>query len=158
MIDLVVPVLAVTGLAPLGILAASVVFIIVAIVWLRWHAFFALMFAAVLAGLLAAWSGIGAFGGSTETVEAVMVEMGMMAGKVGFVIAMAAVIGVCLMESGAADRIVRTFLRVFGEKRAGWAMMFSGFVLSVPVFFDTVFLVVSGKFSKKAGHGRWFGE
>jgi GntP family gluconate:H+ symporter len=46
------------------------------------------------------------------------------------------------MDSGAADRIVRSFLRVLGEKRASVALMGSGFVLSVPVFFDTVFYLL----------------
>jgi GntP family gluconate:H+ symporter len=58
------------------------------------------------------------------------------------VIALAAVIGEALMRSGAADRIVRSFLAVLGEKRAGTAMMSSGFVLSVPVFFDTAFYLL----------------
>ena len=46
------------------------------------------------------------------------------------------------MASGAADRIVQSFLKVLGEKRSSWALMGSGFVLSVPVFFDTVFYLL----------------
>jgi gluconate:H+ symporter, GntP family len=55
---------------------------------------------------------------------------------------MAAVIGKCMLDSGAADRIVRAFLRLFGEKRSAMALMGSGFVLAVPVFFDTVFYLL----------------
>ena len=65
-----------------------------------------------------------------------------MAGKIGIVIALAAVIGQCLMESGAADRITRTLLNIFGEKRANWALLLSGYCLSIPVFFDTVFFLL----------------
>ena len=46
------------------------------------------------------------------------------------------------MRSGAADRIVMAFLSILGVKRAPWALMSSGFVLSVPVFFDTVFYLL----------------
>ena len=46
------------------------------------------------------------------------------------------------MDSGAADQIVRRFMKLFGEKRAGWALMASGFLLSIPVFFDTVFFLL----------------
>jgi len=46
------------------------------------------------------------------------------------------------MDSGAADRIVRAFLKTLGEKNASWALMGSGFVLSIPVFFDTVFYLL----------------
>jgi GntP family gluconate:H+ symporter len=47
-----------------------------------------------------------------------------------------------MMDSGAADRIVRAFLSVLGEKRSSTALMASGFVLSIPVFFDTVFYLL----------------
>jgi gluconate:H+ symporter, GntP family len=47
-----------------------------------------------------------------------------------------------MMESGAADRIVRAFLSLLGEKRASFALMGSGYVLAMPVFFDTVFYLL----------------
>ena len=67
---------------------------------------------------------------------------GATAGAIGIVIALAAVIGEAMMRSGAADRIVRAFLAVLGEERGATAMMSSGFVLSVPVFFDTAFYLL----------------
>jgi GntP family gluconate:H+ symporter len=62
--------------------------------------------------------------------------------SIGILIAMAAIIGACLLESGAADRIVRTVLRWFGEAGAPAAFVLSGFVLGIPVFFDTVFYLM----------------
>lgn len=47
-----------------------------------------------------------------------------------------------MLDSGAADRIVRAFLNVLGEKRSPIALLGSGFVLAVPVFFDTVFYLL----------------
>jgi GntP family gluconate:H+ symporter len=61
---------------------------------------------------------------------------------IGLSIALATVIGAALMESGAADRIVRSLTRLFGERRAALAMAASGYLLGVPVFFDTVFLLL----------------
>ncbi|MCR9291506.1 MAG: GntP family permease [bacterium] len=61
---------------------------------------------------------------------------------IGVLIAMAAIIGKCMLVSGAADRIVQSSLKALGEKRAALAMMLSGFVLSIPVFFDTVFYLL----------------
>ena len=55
---------------------------------------------------------------------------------------MASVIGVALMESGAADKIIRRFIAVLGEARAAFALMACGFVLAIPVFFDTVFFLL----------------
>lgn len=67
---------------------------------------------------------------------------GSTAGKIGILIAMAAIIGKCLLDSGAADRIIRTTLKWFGERAAPAAFMTSGFFLGVPVFFDTVFYLM----------------
>ena len=63
-------------------------------------------------------------------------------GKIGILIAMASIIGKCMLDSGSADRIVRTVLRRLGQKNAGVAFMGSGFLLSIPVFFDTVFYLM----------------
>ncbi len=67
---------------------------------------------------------------------------GSMCGKVGIIIAMAGIIGKCLLDSGAADRIVRTTLKWFGERGAPASFMISGFFLGIPVFFDTVFYLM----------------
>jgi len=128
---------------PFFVLAASVVFVAAAIVAFRVHAFFALMLAAMFAGALSE-SLPGAGGGShfVDAIELPMREFGATAGKIAWVIALAALIGTCLMESGAADKIVRSLLRVLGERRAAWALLICGFALGIPVFFDTVFFLL----------------
>lgn len=127
--------------APLAILVVSVLFIIGAIAWGKLHPFFALIFAALLVGLLTAAAAPGAVE-LGKVVESVMTELGSSAGKIAFTIAVAAVLGLALMESGAAERIVRSFVAVLGEKRAEWALLASGFILSIPVFFDTAFFLL----------------
>jgi len=102
---------------------------------LRIHAFLALITAALVVSLLAP-------GEMAEKIGRVAEAFGSTAGKIGIVIAMAAVIGRCLIDSGAADRVVRMFMRLLGEKRAPISLMTSGFVLSVPVFFDTAFYLL----------------
>jgi GntP family gluconate:H+ symporter len=80
---------------------------------------------------------------SKKTVgERVALAFGTTCGKVGILIALAAIIGKCLLDSGAADRIVRAALGVTGERGAPFAFMGSGFFLGVPVFFDTVFYLM----------------
>ena len=69
-------------------------------------------------------------------------EFGNTAGKIGILIALASIIGQCLMESGAARVIVDRLLKVTGPKRAPEAMAASSFVLGIPVFFDTVFYLM----------------
>jgi GntP family gluconate:H+ symporter len=47
-----------------------------------------------------------------------------------------------MMDSGAASRIVQALLGLLGEKRASAALASSGFLLAIPVFFDTVFYLL----------------
>ncbi len=120
---------------PLVILGIGLVTVVGMIIVLRVNAFLALITAAMLVSLLAP-------GALHDKIARVAMEFGKSAGNIGIVIAMAAIIGKCLMDSGAADRIVRSFLRVLGEKRSAEALTGASFVLAVPVFFDTVFYLM----------------
>jgi len=120
---------------PLIILAVGISIVLGMIVVLRINAFLALITAAVVVSLLAP-------GPFADRITRVAGAFGETAGKIGVVIALAAVIGRCLIDSGAADRIVRMFVNLLGEKRAPVSLMTSGFVLSIPVFFDTVFYLL----------------
>jgi GntP family gluconate:H+ symporter len=110
------------------------------IILLRVNAFLALLAAALVVSFMA--GSADSAKGVTDPVVRVVEAFAATTGAIGIVIALAAVIGEALMRSGAADRIVRTFLAVLGEKRSATAMMSSGFVLSVPVFFDTAFYLL----------------
>lgn len=62
---------------------------------------------------------------------------------IGVPILMAALIGKSLMDSGAAERIVRAFLARTGEDRSEVALLGSSYVLSIPVFVDNVFYLLA---------------
>ncbi len=62
--------------------------------------------------------------------------------KIGLPITMAAIIGTCLLESGAARQLVVSLTRCFGPNRIAPALTVSGFLLGVPVYFDTVFYLL----------------
>jgi len=109
--------------------------VILMITVLKMNAFIALITSAIIVSLLAP-------GDLGEKISRVATEFGNTAAGIGIVIALAVVIGKCMMDSGAADRIVRGFLSLLGEKRSSTALMASGFVLSIPVFFDTVFYLL----------------
>jgi GntP family gluconate:H+ symporter len=123
------------SLHPLIILVVGIVTVVLMITLLRMNAFVALITAALVVSMLAP-------GDLAGKIGRVATAFGNTAGSIGIVIALAVVIGKCMMDSGAADRIVRGFLSLLGEKRSSTALMASGFVLSVPVFFDTVFYLL----------------
>ena len=80
--------------------------------------------------------------GAVQALELTTREFGTTAASIGLVIVLAAIIGQCLLESGAADKITRRLLAFLGEKRAPLALLSSGYFLSIPVFFDTVFFLL----------------
>jgi GntP family gluconate:H+ symporter len=120
---------------PLIPLAIGVVTVIGMIMVLRINAFIALITAAIVVSLMAP-------GEASLKISRVAEGFGTAAGNIGIVIGLAAVIGECMMVSGAADRIVLFFLRLLGKERAPWALLISGYILAVPVFFDTVFYLL----------------
>ncbi len=119
----------------------ATLFVAVAIGAFRLHPFLALLAGAVLAGSLTPGPGSAA-----ERVLAALDEsaadFGQVVGAIGIAIALAAIIGDCLLRSGAADRIAGALLRAFGERRAAWALAAAAWALSIPVFFDTVFFLL----------------
>ncbi len=72
-------------------------------------------------------------------------------GNIALIIAMAAVIGRCLLDSGGARRVVDSLIRLFGIRGTPFAFAASAFTLGVPVYFDTVFylLMPLGKAMRK---------
>ena len=123
-------------LSPLTILAIAIAVVFVLILRLRINAFIALITAATTVGLLSPNVGL------EKVMPSVAQEFGGVCASIAIVIGLAALIGQCLMESGAADKIVRVFVRALGESRASLSLLTSGYVLSVPVFFDTVFYLL----------------
>ncbi len=140
---------------PFLLLFIGVAVVIGSIVWLRLHAFVALFAAAIVVSTLT----------PRENIESAVRAQGRPAAEataraneslgaklsnkfastctnLGVLIAMASIVGACLLASGGADRIVRSTLNLFGEKRSPVVFATSGLVLGVPVFFDTVFLLL----------------
>jgi len=143
------------------ILLIAIAVVLGGILLLRLHAFVALLLAALVVAMLTPtyalreyakeqvskrktpWSEKTAeeFVESTAP-ERVAAAFGKTCGAIGILIAMASIIGKCLLDSGSADRIVRSTLRLSGEGRAPLAFVGSSFLLGIPVFFDTVFYLM----------------
>lgn len=140
---------------PLIIVVIAIIVVVGGILWLRLHAFVALLLAAFVVALITPGSAIEQFalgmGQSAEEARQ-LAEMGIgeriarafgnTTAQIGILIAMAAIIGKCLLESGGAERIVRSILKVTGVEKSPYAYACSSFFLAIPVFFDTVFYLM----------------
>ncbi|WP_168565996.1 GntP family permease [Crateriforma spongiae] len=124
---------------PMILVGVGIVAVLGMIIGLKLNAFLALIISAIIVSLLVGFQYDQDMGARMAKVVS---AFGDSAGGVGIVIAMAAIIGKCMLDSGAADRIVRAAIRITGERKASIGLMISGFILAVPVFFDTVFYLL----------------
>ena len=146
-------------MSPVLLLLIGMAVVLGGVLGLRLHAFLALILAALCISVLTPKSALEDFAQDQVAAQKmtqkqadkfpnqnaaarVASEFGDGCRKVGILIAMAAIIGKCLLDSGAALRIVQSILALFGAARAQLAFLFSGFLLAIPVFFDTVFYLL----------------
>lgn len=106
------------------------------IIFTRMHAFPSLIISAILISILSGF----ALPDSISTVTAGF--GGTMAG-IGIVIGFGCIMGIFLEKSGAAKRMALSVLKIVGVKRADVVLGLTGFVVSIPVFCDSGFVILS---------------
>ena len=129
------------------LLGFSILFIVVATTQLKLHPFLALLITAFGFGILSGMP-------LAELVDSVNSGFGSTIGSIGIVILAGSIIGTFLEKSGAASRLASSILRLAGEKNVPLAMGGVGFVISIPVFCDSAFVLLSSlmkALSAKAG-------
>ena len=119
------------------LLVAAVAFIIVATAKLDLHAFLALLLAAYGTGLAAGLD-------PAEVASLVTDGFGGVLGYIGIVILAGTIIGTALERSGAAIVIAETILDYVGEEHTTEVMAITGSFVSIPVFCDSGFVILSG--------------
>jgi len=118
------------------LLILAIAFIVLATTQLRLHPFLALLVAAFGFGLLAGMP-------ASEVVKAVNEGFGGTIGSIGIVILAGSIIGTFLERSGGALKIAEKALRITGERHVPAAMGAVGWVVSLPVFCDSGFVILS---------------
>lgn len=119
------------------IILMGVAFIVLASTRLKLHPFLSLLIAAFGVGIAAGLP-------LDEVVKAVNGGFGNLMGYIGIVIVAGTIIGKILEKSGAALRLAEVVLRVLGEKKPQLAMSLIGAIVSIPVFCDSAFVILSG--------------
>jgi GntP family gluconate:H+ symporter len=125
----------------------SIVLIVLLTVKWKVHPFLALLLTAILYGFAA---GVLA----KDLVAAVNTGFGETLGKIGIIIVLGCVIGAFLENSGGAYSLAEKVLNLIGRRRVPTAMGIMGYVVSIPVFADSGFLLLSPlnkSLSKRAG-------
>lgn len=122
-------------MSPLLVLLIVLLLLILSVSRWKWHPFIALILAAMALGLC---SGLG---GKT-TIDLLAQGFGNTMKWIAIVVILGAFIGEVLRKTGGALRIAGSVLRLFGAKRLPWAMGFTGYLVSIPVFVDVAYIVL----------------
>lgn len=129
------------------LLIVLLAFIIIGTARFKIHPFFTLLISAVSMGL---FLGMGA----ENTLGTVMDGFGKTLSGIGIIIALGATIGAFLEKSGATSVLAKSLLKMVGLDKSLLAMNLTGFVVSIPVFCDSGFIILSSlnkALSKKSG-------
>jgi GntP family gluconate:H+ symporter len=131
----------------LVLLVIVLVFVIIATAKFKMHPFISLMISAIFVGLA---SGIDAI----TVIKKISEGFGNTLSSIGIIIALGAIIGAYLEKSGGTKVLANSLLKKIGEKRAPLAMNLTGLIVSIPVFCDSGFVILSSlnkALSKRTG-------
>lgn len=117
------------------IVLISIGILVLLITQFKVNAFLAFLIISILAGLLL---GIDA-GQITSSIQK---GIGDMLGSLVIVIVGGAMLGKLVAESGGAQRIATGMMYLFGERYIQWALMATGFIIGIPLFYNVGFVLV----------------
>lgn len=117
-------------------LLLAIAFIVISTAKFKLHPFLALIIAAIGYGLCAGMP-------FADIVKSVNNGFGNTVGSIGIVIIAGCIIGTFLEESGGAYVMARSVMKVVGEKRVPLAMLILGYFISIPVYADSGFVILT---------------
>ncbi|TAH04089.1 MAG: gluconate transporter [Sphingobacteriales bacterium] len=117
------------------VILACIILLILLITWAKFNPFLAFLIVSLLAGW---WLGI-PLDALTKSVKK---GIGDMLGELFIIIGVGAMLGKLVAETGAAQRISQTLINWFGQKYIRWAMMVTGFIVGIPLFYNVGFVLL----------------
>lgn len=119
----------------IGSVLAGISLLLILILKFRIQAFLSLLIASIVVGVLAGMEPEG-------IIQTIQKGMGSTLGFVATVVGLGAMFGAILEYSGGAEALAQHLLSKFGEARAHYAMILTGFIIAIPVFFDVAFIIL----------------
>ncbi|MEP7107009.1 MAG: gluconate:H+ symporter [Ferruginibacter sp.] len=126
-------------------LAIAVIVLVFLVLRTKVHPLIAMIAAACIAGITGGMP-------ANETIDAIIKGFGTTLGTIGIVIGLGVMMGRILEVSGAAEQIAYSFIKFLGQRREEWALAFTGYIVSIPIFVDSAFVIlypISKALSKK---------
>ncbi|MBU5676618.1 GntP family permease [Alkaliphilus sp. MSJ-5] len=117
-------------------LVIGIFLLIVMIMKTKIHAFPALIIAAATTGLIGGMP-------AESVIGSISNGFGGTLGSIGIIIGFGVMMGELFEASGAAERMARTFIKALGKDKEEWALAITGFIVSIPIFCDSGFVILS---------------
>ena len=118
-------------------LLAGIIFIILLTVKFKVHPFFALIIACFITGL-------GVQLPFTEILSLIKNGFGDVMSKLAIIIVLGTTIGVLLEKNGSTNVMAASILKLVSQKRSSLALSVTGFIVGLPIFCDSGYIVLSG--------------
>jgi gluconate transporter len=119
----------------LAYVVGSIVLLVLLISWGKVQPFLAFLIASTVAAV--------SLGLPIDKVPGVLEKgIGSILGGLLGIVCIGAMFGKLVANSGAAQKIAMVLMRVFGEKHVTWAMMFTGFLVGIPLFYNVGFVLL----------------
>ncbi|MEO7768488.1 MAG: gluconate transporter, partial [Ferruginibacter sp.] len=117
------------------ILLLGIILLVLLITWAKFNPFLAFILVSILIGM--------ANGKSIAVVtNAIQKGMGELLGSIIVILGLGAMLGKIIADSGAAQKIAGGLMGVFGRKYIMWALLLTGFIVGIPLFYGTGFVLV----------------
>jgi Gnt-I system high-affinity gluconate transporter len=116
-------------------IACCILLLILLISWLRFNTFIAFILVSITGGLL--------LGLPLEKIPAsIQKGIGDTLGSLLMILLFGAMIGKLVAESGAAQKISDVMLKTFGINKITWALVMTGFIVGIPLFYNVGFVLL----------------
>jgi gluconate:H+ symporter, GntP family len=116
-------------------LVVAVAVLIFLVLRTKVHALIAMLVAASIAGIMGGLS-------MDKTVAVIGQGFGSTLGSIGIVIGLGVMMGRLLEVSGAGEQIAYSLIRWLGQRKEEWAMAVTGYIVSIPIFVDSAFIIL----------------
>lgn len=117
-------------------LIIAIFIMIVLVLKTRIHALIALIAAASVAGLIGGMP-------ANKVIDTITTGFGDTLSTIGLVIGLGVMMGRILEVSGAGQRLAWSIMRMLGKEREDWAMALTGYIVSIPIFCDSAFVILN---------------
>lgn len=97
--------------------------------------FLSLLIVAVIAGLLLGMP-------PSALLKSIEEGVGSTLGGLALIICLGAILGKILEEGGAAEKISTTLIKSFGQKNIQWAVLLTGFLIGIPLYYNAGFVIL----------------